>query len=238
MTQVKRVNRKRLYQQVADDIERRILDGTLVPGSRLPSEQEMADEYGVSRNVIREALKRMKEHGLVYIRTGSGTYISKPSTKPVSDALHRLLRHSNTTISIAHFYEIRRMLEPESARLAAERAHQEDIEAIQAAYDLMERSRNNSDTWSRADLQFHLAVTTAAHNPLIESVVDPLTEPLRELIAVGLNEPSGAQAGLEAHRSILEAIQNHNPQLAYQAMLDHLLDSEKRLSKIGFQLGE
>lgn len=238
MAPVKRITRKRLYQQVADDIERLILDGTLVPGSRLPSEQEMADEYGVSRNVIREALKRLKEHGLVYIRTGSGTYVSKPSTKPVSDALHRLLRHSDTAITIAHFYEIRRMLEPESARLAAERADQEDIEAIQDAYAAMERNPDDSEAWSQADLQFHLAVTTAAHNPLIQSILNPLTEPLREVIEVGLSEPSGAQAGLAAHLKILEAIQDHDPEIAYQAMLDHLLDSEKRLSKIGFQLGE
>jgi GntR family transcriptional repressor for pyruvate dehydrogenase complex len=238
MTQTKRVTRKRLYQQVADDIERDILDGTFVPDSRLPSEQELADAYGVSRNVVREALKRLKEHGLVYIRTGSGTYISKPSTKPVSDALHRLLRRSDTTISIAHFYEIRRMLEPETARLAAERADKEDIKAIQVAYAAMEGSRDNREAWSQADLQFHFAVTTAAHNPLIQSVLNPLTEPLREVIGVGLSEPSGAQAGLDAHRKILEAIQNHDPEVAYQSMLNHLLDSEKRLSKIGFQMGE
>jgi DNA-binding FadR family transcriptional regulator len=238
MAQVKRVTRKRLYQQIADDIERLILDGTYPASSRLPSEQEMADEYGVSRNVIREALKRLKERDLVYIRTGSGTYISKPSTKPVSDALHRLLKHSNTDISIAHFYEIRRMLEPESARLAAERAEPEDIKAIQDAFAAMERSRGNGKAWSEADLQFHIAVTTAAHNPLIQSVLNPLTEPLREVIEVGLSEPSGAQAGLAAHKEILDAIQNHAPDLAYQAMLDHLLDSEKRLSVIGFRLGE
>jgi DNA-binding FadR family transcriptional regulator len=238
MSQVMRVMRKRLYQQIADDIERLILDGTYIANSRLPSEQEMADKYGVSRNVVREALKRLKERDLVYIRTGSGTYIRKPSTKPVSDALHRLIRHSNADITIAHFYEIRRMLEPESARLAAKRAEQEDIEAIQAAYDDMEKSRGDGEAWSQADLQFHLAVTTAAHNPLIQSVLNPLTEPLREVIEVGLSEPSGAQAGLAAHKRILDAIQNHDPDLACQAMLDHLLDSEKRLSVIGFQLGE
>lgn len=238
MPQVMRVTRKRLYQQIADDIERLILDGTYTANSRLPSEQEMADEYGVSRNVVREALKRLKERDLVYIRTGSGTYISKPSTKPVSDALHRLIRHNNANITIAHFYEIRRMLEPESARLAAERAELEDIKVIQAAYDDMEKSRGDAMAWSQADLRFHLAVTTAAHNPLIQSILNPLTEPLREVIEVGLSDPSGAQSGLAAHRKILDAIQNHDPNLAGIAMLDHLLDSEKRLSAIGFQLGE
>jgi GntR family transcriptional repressor for pyruvate dehydrogenase complex len=231
-----KISRRRLYQQVADDIEGQIFRGEYKPDERLPSEQLLADEYGVSRNVIREALKRLKEHGLIYIRTGSGAYIDQPSTKPVADALNRFISYQMVDISLSDFYEIRRMIEPESARIAANRATEEDIQAIWKAYSYMQENQQDRELWSAADLQFHVAIAEATHNPLVKSILNPLTEPLTKVIAAGLYEPSGAQAGLDAHRKIIEAIENHNADAAYAAMLEHLVDSEERLSKIGFDL--
>jgi len=225
-----------LYQQIADDIERLILEGTYQPGTRLPGEHELAEQYEVSRNVIREALKRLKEHGLVMIRTGSGAYVSLPSTKSVAEALGRLIRHNAEGISIAHFYEIRRMLEPPSAQMAALRHEPADLEVIIAALQRMEHNRNDSTAWTNADLDFHLAIAAATHNPLVRSILDPLTASLRKVIAAGHVDPSGIRAGLEAHRRILEAIRRHDGEDAYQSMMNHLTDSEQRLSKLGFNL--
>jgi GntR family transcriptional repressor for pyruvate dehydrogenase complex len=227
------INRRRLYQQIADDVEKLILNGTFPPESRLPSEQELADRYGVSRNVIREALKSLKELGLVSIRTGSGTYVIRPTMKPVSEALNRFVRHSIDDFSLAHFYEIRRMIEPDNAALAALRAGDEDLQAIEEPLRKMEANRSDSNAWSRADLEFHRAIAAATHNPLVRSIIDALIDPLHEVIAAGHSEPSGTQAGLEAHGKILSAIRKRDEQEAHQAMLDHLLDSEQRLSKIG-----
>lgn len=232
----KKIFRKRLYQQVADDIEVAILNGTYPHDCKLPSEQDLAEEYGVSRNVIREALKRLNERGLVSIKTGSGTYVRQPTTKPVSDALHRLLVYSNNSVSVAHFYEIRRMIEPEVARLAALHATDEDLEAIRSAYDRMHRNRENREVWTQADLQFHLAIAGATKNPLIQSILNPLNEPLLKVIEAGLEEPSGVEAGLRAHREIISAIEDHDPERAHQAMLDHLMDSEERVSLVGYEL--
>lgn len=228
----KGVDRRRLYQQIADDIERLILEGTFPPEGRLPSEQELADRYGVSRNVIREALKSLKELGLVVIRTGSGTYVRRPTMKPVAEALNRFVRHSLPDFSLAHFYEIRRMIEPDSASLAAKRASEEDLCAIQAALQEMESHRDDLQAWSGADLEFHRAIAGATHNPLVRSIIDALIDPLRIVIAAGYADPHGTQAGLEAHTRITTAIQNHDSPAAHQAMLEHLNDSEQRLSKI------
>jgi GntR family transcriptional repressor for pyruvate dehydrogenase complex len=229
------VDRRRLYQQIAENIEELILNGTYSPGSRLPAEQELADQYEVSRNVIREALKSLKEVGLVSIRTGSGTYVCQPTTEPASEALHRFLRHSTDGFTIAHFYEIRRMLEPDSARLAAQRADEDDLRAIRASLESMEAHREDSEAWSHADLDFHLAIAAATHNPLIHSILYPLVDPLRKVIAAGHAHPSGAKAGLEAHKRITAAIEERAPERAHQCMLDHLSDSEQRLSKLGFK---
>ncbi len=231
---INRVDRRRLYQQIADDIERMILDGTFPPGIRLPGEHDLADQYGVSRNVIREAFKRLREHGLVTIKTGSGAYVRQPTTKPVSDALSRLLRHSANDITIAHFYEMRRILEPESARIAAQRAGNDDLDTLKTALLIMKTNQNDSETWSNADLDFHLAIASSTYNPLMASILDPLTGPLRRVIAAGYTNAQNIQAGLEAHQRIFEAIRSQNPDDAYQAMLEHLLDSEQRLSKVDF----
>jgi GntR family transcriptional repressor for pyruvate dehydrogenase complex len=218
-----------LYQQIADDIERLILDGTFLQDSRLPSEQELADRYGVSRNVIREALKSLKELGLVAILTGSGTYVRRPTMKPVAEALNRFVRHSLHDFSLAEFYEIRRMIEPESAALAAQRATPEDLNMIQKALQTMEVHQDDLDTWSRADLEFHRVIAGATHNQLVRSIIDALIEPLHFVIATGYAEAQGKRSGLEAHRRITRAIQEKDRQEAHQAMLDHLIDSEKRI---------
>jgi GntR family transcriptional repressor for pyruvate dehydrogenase complex len=236
MSRTTRIDRRRLYQQIADDLEGQILSGNLAPGTRLPGEHELADQYEVSRNVIREALKRLKERGLVVILTGSGTYVSEPTTEPASNALHRLLQHSANGVTIDHFYEMRRMLEPASARLAAERGDEDDWQAIQSALEAMEKSRKDSEAWSHADLKFHLAVAAASHNPLLTTVLEPLTDPLRRVIAAGHTDPLGVQAGLDAHWRIFNALQKRNMDEAYQAMLDHLTDSEQRITKLGYNL--
>jgi GntR family transcriptional repressor for pyruvate dehydrogenase complex len=225
------VYRRRLYQQIADDIERLILDGTFPEDSRLPSEQEFAERYGVSRNVIREALKSLKEIGLVSIHTGSGTYVRRPTMKQVSQALNRFVRHSLQDFSVAHFYEIRRMLEPESACLAAQRATPEDIAIIQSTLSKMNENQTDLEAWSCADLEFHRAIATATQNPLIGNIIDALIEPLRLVIVAGYAEPQGTSHGLEAHTQIASAIQEHDGARAFQAMMDHLLDSEQRLTR-------
>jgi GntR family transcriptional repressor for pyruvate dehydrogenase complex len=226
------LNRQRLYQQVADSLESQILDGTFPVGSRLPSEQDLADRYGVSRNVVREALKRLTEHGLVSILTGSGTYIKEPSTKPVVEAINRLIRHLPQDISIAHFYQIRRMLEPESARIAAIHATEEEIIHMTHACERMEKQRESRSGWSAADLEFHRLIALATHNPLVSSILEPLTGTLSQVIEAGCDEPSGIEAGLTAHYHILDAIKQHQPEAAYAAMLEHLIDSEARIGKL------
>jgi GntR family transcriptional repressor for pyruvate dehydrogenase complex len=228
VTEIGVIHRRRLYQQVAEDVERLILDGTYQPGSRLPSEQELADAYGVSRNVVREALKSLKELGLVSIRTGSGTFVKQPSTQPVSEALNRFLRHRPAGLSIEQLYDVRRMIEPECARLAASRATEAEIQAIEAALGRMEEHRDDPSVTTQADLEFHLAIATATHNPLIGSILNPVIDPLHKLISASHAYPRRITVGLEGHRRVAEAIRARDPESAYQAMLDHLESGIRR----------
>ncbi len=230
------VDRRRLYQQIADDIEHAILNGTLAPGTRLPGEHELAVQYEVSRNVIREAMKRLKEHGLIHIRTGSGAFISSPTAQPVTDALHRLIRHSASDVTVPHLYEVRRFLEPQAARLAAKRATSSERAAIEEALAAMRAHSNEPAAWTAADLSFHLAVASASGNPLLRSILNPLTDALRTVIQAGYTDRRNVAAGLEAHAQILDAIVRRDGPSAYQAMLDHLFDSEARLVRLEQQV--
>jgi DNA-binding FadR family transcriptional regulator len=130
------------------------------------------------------------------------------------------------------------VLEPQTAYLAAERTNEEDLRAIEEALRFMESSRDDIQAWTQADLGFHLSIASATHNPLITSILDPLTEPLRRVISAGHYDPSGTEAGLEAHKRILTGIRKPDPDAAFQSMLSHLVDSEHRLSKVGFYLQE
>lgn len=220
--------RRRLYQQVAEDVEREILSGKYPPESRLPSEQELARAYGVSRNVVREALKSLKELGLVSIRTGSGTYVRQPSTQPVADALHRFIRHSPNGISVAQLYDVRRMLEPESARLAALRATETDVQAIVKAQQTLEDNPSDIAVTSRADLEFHLAIAAATHNPLISSIVNPIIIPLQKLFNTAHAIPYRLSIAINGHKAIVAAICGRDPEGAFKAMWDHLENGAPR----------
>ena len=229
------LNRRRLYQQMADDIEKQILNGILIAGEKLPGENDLAEKYGVSRNVVREALKALKENGLVRIQTGKGTYVSQVTTKPISQALGRLFLANSDKFSVNHFYEVRCMLEPACSRLAAERATDEDVRKIVSTIHNMELNQNDTAGWSNADLDFHLAIAVSAHNPLVLSIMEPLTDSLRKVISVGHEDPQGSIYGLEAHHAILNAIQQRDPEAAEKNMLEHLIDSQARVIRVGLQ---
>jgi GntR family transcriptional repressor for pyruvate dehydrogenase complex len=169
------------------------------------------------------------------IRTGSGTFVSMPTTKPVSQALGRLLLHNSGEYSVSQFYEVRRMLEPECAKLAADRATTGDIQKIEQSLKRMEENQTDSIAWSNADLDFHIAVAETAHNPVVLSIIKPLTDSFRKVIKAGYMDPQGTLAGLEAHHQILQSIKGKDPALAHKSMFEHLTDSQIRLNKLGFK---
>src|SRR5436190_7356616 len=116
MKTFEKVERKRLPEQVAGEIEEAIIGGTFGVGSQLPSEQNLADQFGVSRNVVREAFKFLKERGLIEIHNGSGAYVCQPSGEATSNALGRYIRLLGAESSISALYEARRTLESANAR--------------------------------------------------------------------------------------------------------------------------
>jgi GntR family transcriptional repressor for pyruvate dehydrogenase complex len=131
----------------------------------------------------------------------------------------------------AYLVEVREILEPEIAALAAVRATDQDLAAMQEALEVMESARQDSDAFIEADLDFHLALAEAAANPIVLSLIDSIVGLLREQRLRIFHIAGGAECGQYHHKRILEAIQRHDPQEARAAMQAHLSQVREDSSK-------
>lgn len=225
----RKIERKRLPELVANEIEEAIIDGSYAFGSQLPSEQQLANQFGVSRNVVREAFKFLKERGLISIMNGSGAYVCPPSSEQTSSALGRYMRLLGAHDSIEMLYEARRLLEGANARLAAQRADAEDLATLSACLQRMRDHKGSLERWSAADLDFHLTVAKATHNPFLAVLLEPLVDQLRGVIEEGYFVPGAVERGLQAHNKLFQYLQSKDADGAYEAIIEHLLDSEARV---------
>jgi GntR family transcriptional repressor for pyruvate dehydrogenase complex len=235
MTAFPKLDRKLLPEMVADAIEDAILQRAFPVGSQLPSEQDLARQFAVSRNVVREAFKFLKERGLIEIHNGSGAYVLEPSSAATSNALGRYIRLLGEQQNLEALYEARRVIEGANARMAAERADDNDLRVLGDCLARMADHAGSIERWSEADLEFHLAVARATHNPYLTVLVEPLVGQLRRVIAEGYVIPGAAERGLGAHTRLYHCIRDRDAEGAYQAILEHLQDSEARLQKVNDQ---
>lgn len=233
-----KVQRSRLSEVIANEIEETILTGVFTIGSRLPSEQELADQFEVSRNVVREGLKILQERGLIETVTGSGAFVAQPNGSATSSALGRYLRLIGAFSSIRGLYEARRILESWNARLAAERAQTSDLEMLAACLERMRRHSGAVAQWVEADLEFHLTLARATGNPFLRVLLEPLVDNLREVILEGFLVPGAVETGLRAHETLLSYIQQGDAEGAATTMIEHLRDSEARVHSYLNQLSE
>jgi len=217
----KAIQNSRLYEQIVHQIEESILKGELSEGSQLPPERELAEQFGVSRTAVREAIKALQEKGLVDAFPGRGTFVTNGTSNSMRRSLDRIMK-SGETDGWAYLVEVREILEPEIAALAAARADYEDLAALREALDVMDNAERDSDVFIEADLDFHLALAEAAANPIVLSLIDSIVGLLREQRSRIFRVAGGPTRGQHYHRSILEAIERHDPQGARAAMQAHL----------------
>lgn len=224
-----KIGKRRLSEIIAEKVEQGILEGKFKFGERLPSEQALADEFGVSRNVVREAFKILQERGLITVQDGAGAYVSQPSSETFNSAFGRYARLTGADSSLTNLYEARKALEATIARLAAERADEKDLEQLAQDLCRMTEHRDSVGDWTDADLDFHLTLATATHNPFFTLLLQPLIVLMRGVIAEGFLLPGSTDSGLAAHNALYECIAHRDPEGAAQAMQNHLSDSEARV---------
>src|ERR1700735_5782035 len=215
------VQTSRLYEQIVQQIEESVLKGTLKPGDQLPAERELAQQLGVSRTAVREAVKTLSEKGLVEAYSGRGTFITDATSQAARQSFDLMVKIGQQEGS-PHLAELRLILEPGIAAIAAERIKDEDLTAMRDAVAVMERSQKDPEAYIEADLDFHLALAEAVANPLILSLIDSIVGLLREQRMRIFNVEGGPQRGQIHHKRILEAIERHDPEMARSAMRAHL----------------
>ncbi len=215
------VRASRLYQQIVEQIEQSIRAGQLKPGDQLPAERELADQFGVSRTAVREAVKTLCEKGLVEASPGRGTFVIDDIAHPVRQSLALMVNISRPE-DAAFLVDVRAILEPEIAARAASRAEEKNLAALREALVLMEANLDRADAFIEADLDFHLALAEAAQNPLVLALIDSIVGLLREQRSRIFNVSNGPTHGLIHHRRILDAVERRDADEARLAMRAHL----------------
>jgi GntR family transcriptional regulator, transcriptional repressor for pyruvate dehydrogenase complex len=230
VTRIPTVNR---VEEVARELVAQIRSGEWQPDTRLPSEQGMADQFGVSRTVVREAIARLKSEGLVVTRQGSGAFVRDWETS----SLHLGPEISKSLKSVLFIAELRKGIEAEAAALAAERRTHKDLAAIEKAFArVSETARVRGDS-ARADMGFHRAIADASHNPYYAAILDYLSQFLVQALRVSrgneaLRDDFARQVESE-HLDIVDAIRRKDSSAARLAAQIHMDQARIRISKAG-----
>jgi len=220
---IKPIKPKRISDQVFDQIRELIYRGTLKPGEKMMTERELAQAMNVSRTTIRDAIQRLVTMGLIAQKQGQGTFV-----KSVDDTMDTPLARAMEAqdASIDDLLEVRMGLECNAAALAAQRADETDITALDQSINEMTEEVDSGRLGTEADTAFHMAVAYAAKNPLhiliMRNFYDYLFHGIGENLACLYEEPENIQEILRQHRKILVSIKARDPLKAYTAMKEHI----------------
>jgi len=216
------LKQQRLYEKVADKLQDLIGTGELKAGDRLPNERTLAEQFGVSRTVIREASKALAVRGLIEVRPGQGTFVIDATGDTLSQSFQTMLYLDQGVGAQEQLVEVREILEPEIAYRAALRARPEDIRAMRQAVAAMDLTMDDMARFIRADDDFHLALAVATQNVFVPRLMASVVDVLQEHRGRIFHTEGGPARGQDHHRRILRAVEEGAPEAAREAMRSHL----------------
>ena len=212
-----------LYITVANAMEHDILVERKF-GERLPSEQNLAQRYNVSRTVIREALKLLSERGLIDSKVGSGAFITKPETHNLSNFFYRII--SMNDIESTSVYDVRCILEVAAAKKAARLVTEEELDKMDAILNRLRDLSLPQSERNELDYLFHSSVARASGNPLLAMLIDAMRSVITEMIERSSRPAGSIPDGVMRHDNIMSALRQHDVELAELYMMDHILMSK------------
>ena len=218
------VKTKKVYEEIVEQIKKLIVDRKLQPGDKLLSEREMSEKLNVSRASVREAFSALEMMGVISIRPGEGSFVQQVSYGGMLEPLSFLVQVEIN--DIMQLLEVRKILEVETAALAAERATPENIEGIRLAANSMLDEFDEGGLGDRADVDFHIAVAKAANNQILMKVMNTIsdltTNTFRRTMQKLFLIENLPMVLYNSHYSIYEAIADREPNLARSRMREHL----------------
>ncbi len=222
---------RKTYEEVADYIKDQIMNGVYKPGDRLPSLREFSELLGVGQSTMREAISALKTMGLVTIRQGEGTFVTRFDPDEVLSGFEPI--QPVTEQDIMSLLEVRKIIETGIVQLAAERRSDEDLQRIETALKEMEIAVANGELGEKSDWQFHYEIAKASHNPILESIMQSISETMSKTLKASREKMFQAKGNAERllaeHKDIYKAIANKNTKKAEESMLFHLLGVEKEM---------
>jgi GntR family transcriptional repressor for pyruvate dehydrogenase complex len=225
----------KLYKQVADQIEALIVGEALSPGDKLPSERELAAQLGISRTVVREAIRLLSVRGLVRVKAGCGTYVQKPTPTDAAASIELLLKLERCPDSFDDFFEVRTMIEIEVAGRAAERAGDDDLVALERTISEMAAHVDDLERFVQHDLAFRQALAAATQNDIFCVLLSAVSGFLLKMGRLAHQAPGAAEIALDHYREVLRRVRKQDPEGARRAMYDHICHSQRLVEALRTQ---
>jgi GntR family transcriptional repressor for pyruvate dehydrogenase complex len=223
----KPVKKTRIYEDIISRIRLMVEKGELSAGDRLPSERDLSAAFRVSRPSVREALKALENQGYLEIRQGKGTFISHNHIEQLVEPLAAvILTEKEYQVQIL---EMRRLIEPQVARMAAERATMDEMSRLEMTLNLQHEKVMMGETGADLDKIFHYLIAEAAKNRLLIHIIDIATDLFSETRKKYLQVARRPEKSIHHHREILSAIAAGDSKLAGNFMNDHLDDIHETL---------
>ena len=228
--QITPIERRKVYEQIAEQLLAQIAGGRLRPGDPLPPERELTENFGVGRSSVREALRMLESQGV--ITAGGGALVVANASNPLGSSL-RLLFALDGAAGMHDLFELRRVLDCEAASLAAERRDAEHLTAMEEATARMRAALFDGDRgrFIDADVRFHLAVAEATGNRLLLHNMKAIRELVRRALLTVFLIPGSPDSAIPEHRAIQAAIAAGEPERARREMRAHLVRVELDISR-------
>ncbi|MBQ6972894.1 MAG: FadR family transcriptional regulator [Synergistaceae bacterium] len=215
---MRRINRGLLSSQLEEELLRYIQEHPLMVGEKLPNEFELAEKFGTGRSTVREAVKSLASKGVLEVRQGSGTFVISPSTLD-EDPL-RLARYDDKLQLALELFDVRLMIEPEIAALAAVNATDDDIREIVRLCDEVEALYLSGKNHVRKDIEFHKKIAECSRNRVVKELVPLIVSAV--FMFANVTHRLLLKETIETHRAVTEAISRHDQAGARCAMVMHL----------------
>lgn len=223
------ITRKKIFEEIKDQILEQILQNQLKPGDKLPSERKLSEIMHVSRPSVREALRTLENQGYLETKVGGGTYVREIALQNIITPISLLLKQNTNMLN--DIIETRSIIEISIARLAAERIKEENVIELQEIIKQMEEKAKQNISVFEEDTKFHLAIAKATGNHSLYTLLHMCRELINYTIEAVLSKPNEPMAVLNEHKKIFESLVNKNPDAAETYMREHLMRIEERIFK-------